>query len=155
RTPLAAATRLGPYEILAFIDAGGMGDVYRARDIRLAREVAIKILPSDLAAEPDRVRRFEQEARAIAALKDSRICTLLDVGEHQGTTFLVMELVEGETLAKRLARGRLPLDQALGFGADIAGALDGAHRKGIVHRDLKPSNVMLTKSGIKLLDFGL
>jgi serine/threonine-protein kinase len=154
-TALAAGVRLGPYEILAAIPGGGMGQVYRGKDTRLGREIAIKILPEELAADPDRVRRFEQEAQAIAALKDARICTLLDVGEHDGRRFLVMEFVEGETLQDRLARGRLPLDHALRYGAEIAGALDVAHRRGIVHRDLKPGNVMVTKSGIKLLDFGL
>ncbi|MDQ6802888.1 MAG: serine/threonine-protein kinase [Acidobacteriota bacterium] len=142
---VATGTRLGPYEVLAPIGAGGMGEVYRARDTRLAREVAIKVVPPELA------QRFEREARAISQLNHPNICTLYDVGEN----YLVMELLEGESLADRLAKGPLPLDQVLRYGVQIADALDKAHRTGIIHRDLKPGNIMITKSGAKLLDFGL
>jgi len=153
--PLIPGTRLGPYEIRAFIAAGGMGQVYKAHDTRLGRPVAIKVLPPDLAAHPDRRRRFEQEARAASALNDPHICTLHDIGSNDGTDYLVMEYLDGETLAARLRKGRLPLNQALEYATQIADALSKAHRQGIVHRDLKPGNVMLTKSGAKLLDFGL
>jgi eukaryotic-like serine/threonine-protein kinase len=153
---LAAGTTLGPYEITALIGAGGMGEVYRARDRRLDRVVAVKVLPAALSARPDLRQRLEREARTVSSLNHPNICTLFDVGETgDGSTFLVMELLEGESLAERLARGPLPLRQALRYGAEIADALDRAHRQGIVHRDLKPANVMLTKSGVKLLDFGL
>ncbi|MFI5166976.1 MAG: protein kinase [Thermoanaerobaculales bacterium] len=148
-------SRLGPYEILGLIGAGGMAEVYRARDTRLGRDVAIKVLLGHHAEDPAMRERFEREARAISALSHPSICTLYDVGEHEGTHFLVMEYLEGETLAARLARGPLPLDQALRMGTEIAEALAAAHGHGIVHRDLKPGNVMLTKSGPKLLDFGL
>src|SRR5882762_7828556 len=151
---LASGTRLGPYEISSPLGAGGMGEVYRARDTRLERIVAIKILPAHAATE-ERRQRFEREARAISALTHPHICILHDVGRHDGIDFLVMEYLEGETLADRLKKGALPLEQALRYGIEIAGALDKAHRHGIVHRDLKPGNVMLTKSGAKLLDFGL
>lgn len=152
---LESGTRLGPYEIVAAIGAGGMGEVYRARDPRLGRDVAIKVLPPDVAADPERRERFEREARAVAALNHPHICTLHDVGHQDGVDFLVMEYVEGETLAARLTKGRLPLDQTLKHAIEIAVALDAAHRHGIVHRDLKPANVMITKGGVKLLDFGL
>jgi serine/threonine protein kinase/Tol biopolymer transport system component len=154
---LSAGTRLGPYEILSALGAGGMGEVYKARDTRLDRTVAVKVLPAELAADPDRRARFEREARAIAALSHPHICTIHDVGRHEDIDYLVMEYLEGETLADRLAhaKGPLPLEQVLKIGIDIADALDKAHRAGIVHRDLKPANVMLTKSGAKLLDFGL
>jgi Tol biopolymer transport system component len=152
---LSIGSRLGPYEILAPLGAGGMGEVYRARDTRLSREVAVKVLPSQRTPTPEARERFEREARTISQLSHPNICVLHDVGREGDTEYLVMELVEGETLSDRLARGPLPLDQALRFGAEIAAALDAAHRKGIVHRDLKPGNVMLTKSGVKLLDFGL
>jgi eukaryotic-like serine/threonine-protein kinase len=147
--------RLGPYEILSAIGAGGMGEVYRARDTRLDRIVAIKVLPAHLADEPERRERFEREARTIASLNHPHICTLYDIGRQDGTDFLVMEYLEGETLAQRLLKGPLPLDQVLQYAIEIADALDKAHRKGVTHRDLKPSNIMLTKSGSKLLDFGL
>src|SRR6202162_5696299 len=147
--------RLGPYEILSAIGAGGMGEVYRARDTRLDRIVAIKVLPAHLADEPDLRERFEREARTIASLNHPHICTLHDIGRQDGTDFLVMEYLEGETLATRLLKGPLPLEQVLQYAAEIADALDKAHRKGVTHRDLKPGNVMLTKSGTKLLDFGL
>jgi eukaryotic-like serine/threonine-protein kinase len=152
---LATGARLGPYEIVAPLGAGGMGELYRARDTRLDRTVAIKVLPSVLAADAQFRERFEREARAISALTHPHICTLHDVGEHNGFAFLVMEYLEGETLADRLARGHLQLDEALSFGIQIADALDAAHHRGIVHRDLKPANVVVTKTGTKLLDFGL
>src|SRR5512137_1414832 len=152
---LTAGSRLGPYEVLGLIAAGGMGEVYKARDTRLDRSVAIKVLPPGLSADPERRTRFAREARTIAGLAHPHICTLFDVGEHNGSTFLVMEHLQGETLADRLLKGRLPLDEALTTATEIAGALAAAHRQGIVHRDLKPSNVMLTKTGAKLLDFGL
>ena len=154
-SPVEPGQQLGPYRVEVMLGAGGMAEVYRAHDTRLGRKVAIKILPRDWASDPDRLRRFEHEARAIAALNDPHICTLYDVGEENGTRFLVMELVEGVTLADRLARGPMTVDETLRYGAEVAGALDRAHRLGIVHRDLKPANVMLTKAGAKLLDFGL
>jgi len=153
--PLASGTRLGPYEILAPLGAGGMGEVYRARDTRLDRTVAIKILPAQFSADPVRKQRFEQEAKAVSSLNHPHICALYDVGHQDGTDFLVMEYLEGETLAKQLEKGPLPLAQVLKYGVEIADALDKAHRQSIVHRDLKPGNIMITKSGAKLLDFGL
>ena len=155
RMSLSAGARLGAYEILSLLGAGGMGEVYKARDTRLDRTVAIKVLPGMLAADPQFRERFDREARAISQLTHPHICTLYDVGEHQGTAFLVMEYLDGETLAERLAKGALPLDQALKSAIEIASALEIAHRAGIVHRDIKPGNIMLTKSGAKLLDFGL
>ena len=152
---LQPSTRLGPYEILSALGAGGMGEVYKARDTRLDRTVAIKILPETLAADPQFRERFDREARAISQLDHPHICALYDVGEQDGTAFLVMQYLEGETLADRLAKGALPLDQALRTAIEIASALDKAHRAGIVHRDLKPGNVMVTKGGAKMLDFGL
>jgi len=151
---LAPPTRLGPYEILSLLGAGGMGEVYRARDTRLERTVAIKIL-SQLSYEPAHKQRFEREARAISSLNHPNICTLHDIGHQDGIDYLVMECVEGETLAKRLEKGPLPVDQVLKVGAQIADALDNAHRSGIVHRDVKPNNIVLTPTGAKLLDFGL
>jgi serine/threonine-protein kinase len=152
---LKPGTRLGPYEISAQIGAGGMGEVYRARDTRLDRTVAIKVLPEALGADPQFRDRFEREARAISSLNHPHVCTLYDVGHEDGTSFLVMEYLEGETLGQRLEKGALPLDQALRAAIEIADALDNAHRQGITHRDLKPGNVILTKGGAKLLDFGL
>ncbi len=152
---LTPGTRLGPYQVTAPIGSGGMGEVYSATDTRLDRTVAIKVLPEHLADDPQRRERFEREAKAVSSLNHPHICTLHDVGEQDGTHYLVMELVEGDTLAARLEKGRLPLDQALEYAIQIADALDKAHRQGIVHRDLKPGNIMLTKSGVKLLDFGL
>jgi len=152
---LAHGARLGPYEVEARIGAGGMGEVYRARDTRLDRSVAIKILPPEVSADPERRARFEREAKTIAGLNHPHICTLHDVGEHEGSTFLVMEHLTGETLAQRLEKGPLPLEQALTIATEIADALAAAHRQGVIHRDLKPGNVMLTKTGAKLLDFGL
>ncbi|MEO8587138.1 MAG: protein kinase, partial [Acidobacteriota bacterium] len=152
---LATGTRLGPYEILSPLGAGGMGEVYRARDTRLERDVAVKILrPTDSTSQEMKLR-FEREAKAISQLSHPNICALYDVGSHEGTEYLVMEYLEGETLAIRLEKGALPLPQVISIGVQIADALDRAHRQGIVHRDLKPANVMLTKGGVKLLDFGL
>ena len=153
--PLTAGTKLGPYEIRNQIGAGGMGEVYRATDTRLGRTVAIKVLHEHLAERADVRERFEREAKAVSSLNHPHICTLHDVGEQDGTHFLVMEYVEGATLQQRLEKGRLPLDQALEYAIQIADALDKAHRQGVVHRDLKPGNIMVTKAGVKLLDFGL
>ena len=162
--PLAAGTRLGPYEVLGKLGEGGMGAVYRARDTRLDRTVAIKVLLAHVAADQELRDRFDREARAVSALNHPHICALYDVGQATpnpgeesaaAVDFLVMEFVEGETLAGRLARGALPISEVLTVGAEIAQALEAAHRRGIIHRDLKPGNVMLTKSGVKLLDFGL
>ena len=147
--------RLGPYEILSAIGAGGMGEVYKARDTRLDRIVAIKVLPVHLADRSELRERFEREARTIASMNHPHICTLHDIGHQDGIDFLVMEYLEGETLAQRLVKGSLPIQQVLQYAIEISDALDKAHRKGITHRDLKPGNIMLTKSGTKLLDFGL
>jgi serine/threonine protein kinase len=152
---LTPGTKLGPYEIQSLLGAGGMGEVYRARDTRLGRDVAIKVLPAHLSSDPDLRQRMEREAKAISSLNHPHICTLHDVGSQDGIDFLVMEHLEGETLADRLQRGAIPLEEALEIGREIAEALDKAHRRGIVHRDLKPGNVMLTKNGPKLMDFGL
>ncbi|MEA2339079.1 MAG: eukaryotic-like serine/threonine-protein kinase, partial [Thermoanaerobaculia bacterium] len=146
---------LGPYEVDVLLGAGGMGEVYRARDTRLGRTVAIKVLLSGLTASSERRARFEREARAISALSNPHICALYDIGRADDTEYLVMEYIEGETLADRIVRGRLPLSQVLRYGVEIAQALQHAHRAGITHRDLKPGNVMITSSGVKLLDFGL
>ncbi len=153
--PLSPGARLGPYEIQAPLGAGGMGEAYQATDTRLDRTVAIKVLPSELAGDPERRERFEREAKTISSLNHPHICTLHDVGHQDGVDFLVMEHLEGETLADRLTKGALTLDQAPRYGIETADALDKAHRQGIVHRDLKPGNIMLTKAGAKLLDFGL
>jgi eukaryotic-like serine/threonine-protein kinase len=153
--PLTPGSTLGVYEILGPAGAGGMGEVYRARDTRLQRIVALKVIRPDLLADSAATQRFEREARAVAALSHPHITALFDVGRHDGADFLVMEYLEGETLAARLARGKLPLEQALQVGSQVADALAAAHRAGIVHRDLKPANIILTKSGAKLLDFGL
>src|SRR5688572_1180137 len=166
---LAAGTRVGPYEIQAAVGAGGMGEVYRARDTRLDRTVAVKILPDSLAADPQLRERFDREARAVAALNHPHICTLHDIGEQAADSpaqlplhFLVMELLEGETLAERLARGPVPVAQAIEIGTQVASALDAAHRSGLVHRDIKPANIFLVRRAgasaapvAKLLDFGL
>ena len=152
---LTPGTRLGPYEILSPLGAGGMGEVYRARDTRLGREVAIKVLPQHLSSNAEVRARFEREAKTVSSLNHPHICTLFDVGREGETDFLVMELIEGETLATRLGKGALPLADVLRIGSEIADALDRAHRAGVVHRDLKPGNIMLTKSGAKLMDFGL
>src|SRR5271169_4561569 len=153
--PLANGIKLGPYEIVAPLGAGGMGEVYRARDTRLERTVAIKILPTDLSDDATRRQRFEREAKVISSLNHPHICTLYDVGQQDGVDFIVMEYLEGESLAERLEKGPLPVAQVLQYGTQIASALDKAHRSGVTHRDLKPGNIMLTKSGAKLLDFGL
>ena len=153
--PLEAGTQLGPYEILSPLGAGGMGEVYKARDTRLDRTVAIKVLLAHVADDPDLRQRFEREAKTISSLNHPHICTLHDIGQQDGIDYLVMEYLEGETLAQRLEKGALPLDRALQYAIEIADALDKAHRKGITHRDLKPGNIMITKAGTKLLDFGL
>jgi eukaryotic-like serine/threonine-protein kinase len=152
---LSAGTRLGPYELGAAIGAGGMGEVYRAKDTRLDRTVAVKVLPSHLSQSADSRQRFEREARTISQLSHPHICALFDVGHQDGVEFLVMEYLEGETLSDRILKGPLGYDQVIRYGVEIADALDKAHRQGVIHRDLKPGNVMITKSGVKLLDFGL
>ena len=152
---LPVGTKLGRYEVQSRLGSGGMGEVYRAKDLRLGRDVAIKILPQHLSSNPDAIQRLELEARAISALNDANICTLYDVGHQDGVDFIVMEFLQGETLQDRLGNGPLPLKQVCEYGAQIARGLDKAHRKGILHRDLKPGNIMLTESGAKLLDFGL
>src|SRR5438034_6388959 len=152
---LPSGSRLGPYEIVAPLGAGGMGEVYRAKDTRLDRTVAIKIISTMIGDRPETRQRFEREARTISSLSHPHICPLFDVGQQDGVEYLVMEFLEGETLAARVAKGALPIDQVLRYAIEIASALDAAHRQGIVHRDLKPGNVMLTKAGAKLLDFGL
>ena len=153
--PLEAGTQLGPYEILSPLGAGGMGEVYKARDTRLDRTVAIKVLLAHVADDPDLRQRFEREAKTISSLNHPHICTMYDIGQQDGIDFLVMEYLEGETPAARLTKGPLPTDQVLRYATAIANALDKAHAKGIVHRDLKPGNIMITKAGTKLLDFGL
>src|ERR1700726_4646947 len=153
--PTLPGRRLGPYEILTAIGAGGMGEVYKARDTRLDRIVAIKVLPSHLADRAELRERFDLEAKTIASLNHPHICPLYDTGHQDGIDYLVMEYLEGETLAQRLLKGALPIQQVLQYAIEIADALDKAHRKGITHRDLKPGNIMLTKSDTKLLDFGL
>jgi Tol biopolymer transport system component len=152
---LTSGTKLGPYEIQSPLGAGGMGEVYRARDTRLERTVAIKVLPSHLSSDPDLKHRFEREARTISSLNHPHICHLYDVGSQDGTDYLVMEYLEGESLDHRLQKGPLALKQVLEYGVQICEALEKAHRAGILHRDLKPGNIMLTESGAKLMDFGL
>jgi serine/threonine protein kinase len=153
---LAPRTRLGPYDILTLLGAGGMGEVYRARDTRLDRSVAIKVLPHDVTGSPRARERFQREARAVAALQHPNICTLHDIGETSDREdFIVMELLDGETLHERLARGSLALPQLIDIGIALADALDTAHAAGIIHRDLKPANIFLTARGPKILDFGL
>src|SRR5450432_3944651 len=152
---LTSGTRLGPYEIQSPLGAGGMGEVYRALDTRLQRIVAVKILPSHLSENPEAKERFDREARTISSLNHLNICTLHDVGHHDGVDYLVMEYLEGETLASRLDKGALARDQVLKYGIEICEGLEMAHRTGVVHRDLKPGNIMLTKTGVKLMDFGL
>ncbi|MBM3793273.1 MAG: serine/threonine protein kinase, partial [Acidobacteria bacterium] len=149
--PIAPGNQLGLYEILAPLGAGGMGEVYKARDTRLDRTVAIKVLPDHISQHEDVRARFEREARAVASLNHPNICSLFDIGPG----YMVIELMEGETLVGRLEKGALPLDQALRFAAQIADALDRAHRAGVTHRDVKPQNIMLTRDGVKVLDFGL
>src|SRR5271154_4283318 len=152
---LTAGTKLGPYEIQSPLGAGGMGEVYRARDTRLDRTVAVKVLASHLSSSPELKQRMEREARAISALNHPNICHLYDIGSETGTDYLVMEFLEGETLADRLRKGALPLGEGLRIGIAVGEALAFAHQHGIVHRDLKPGNIMLTKAGAKLMDFGL
>src|SRR5512140_1457550 len=153
--PLPPGSRLGPYEIVSPLGAGGMGEVYRARDSRLGRDVAVKVLPTDVSEDPAARARFEREARVASSLNHPHICVLHDIGRDGARDYLVMELVAGDSLADRIARGPLPVAEAVRIGAQIADALDRAHRAGIVHRDLKPGNVMLSASGAKLMDFGL
>ena len=153
--PISPGSRLGSYEITAPLGAGGMGEVYRARDTRLDRTVAIKVLNAQLVASSELRARFEREARVISQLQHPNICVLHDVGNEGGIDYLVMEFLQGESLAERVRKGPLPAEQVLTIAIEIADALEKAHRAGVVHRDLKPGNVMLTKSGAKLLDFGL
>src|SRR3984893_16176441 len=148
---LTAGTKLGPYEIVSPLGAGGMGEVYRARDTSLERDVAVKVVPANLSSNPNLRQRLEREAKAVSKLSHPHICTLYDIGHQDGVDFLVMELVEGETLEHRLTRGPLLTEQMLRLAAQIADALAKAHKQGITHRDLKPSNIMLTKSGTKLM----
>src|SRR5262245_52950384 len=153
---LASGSRLGPYEIVSLLGSGGMGDVYLAHDPRLGRQVAIKILPAACSADQHRLSRFEREARAVASLNHPYICTVHDIGEHDGHRYLVMERLEGETLASRIESRPLPTPLLLDLAVQIADALDAAHKAGVVHRDLKPANIFVTKRGeAKLLDFGL
>src|SRR5271167_1769339 len=152
---LTSGTKLGPYEIQSPLGAGGMGEVYRARDTRLERIVAVKILPSHLSEDPEAKQRFDREARTISSLNHPNICTLHDVGHQDGIDYVVMEYLEGQTLADRLDKGALPIEQVLRYGIEICDGLEKAHRSGVVHRDLKPGNIMLTKTGTKLMDFGL
>jgi serine/threonine protein kinase len=155
KNALSSGSRLGPYEIVSAIGAGGMGEVYQARDSRLKRTVAIKVLPEYLASDRQARLRFEREAAAVAGLSHPHICALYDIGHQDGIDYLVMEYLEGETVAHRLSNSALPLDELVRYAVEIADALEEAHQHGIIHRDLKPSNVMLTKSGAKLLDFGV
>src|SRR6266436_5489890 len=152
---LATGTKLGPYEIQSPLGAGGMGEVYRARDTRLDRDVAIKVLPTNLSSDASLKQRLEREAKAVSKLSHPHICTLHDIGHQDGVDFLVMEYLEGETLEQRLTRGPLPPEQTIRYAVQLSDALAKAHKLGITHRDLKPSNVMLTKTGAKLMDFGL
>ena len=152
---IASGTRLGPYEIISAAGAGGMGEVYRAKDTRLERVVAVKVLPSQVADNPEKRQRFEREARSISTLSHPNICTLHDIGHQDGVDYLVLEYVEGETLEKKLEKGSLPTQEVLKYAIELADALDKAHRQGIIHRDIKPGNIMVTKSGMKLMDFGL
>src|SRR3974390_2630456 len=153
--PLISGTKLGPYEVLSPLGAGGMGEVYRAKDTRLDRTVAIKILPAHLSQDAEARQRFDREARTLSSVNHPNICTLYDVGDENGSGYLVMEFLQGETLADRLRRGQLPIEQVLRYGMEICDGLEKAHRCGVVHRDLKPGNIMLTKTGAKLMDFGL
>ena len=154
--PLAPGSKLGPYEVLAPLGAGGMGEVYRSRDSRLGRDVALKIIPREASHDSERIRRFEQEARAAGTLSHPNVCAIYDLGTHEGSPFVVMELLEGETLRAHLQGGALPLRKAISYAAQAADGLAAAHAKGIVHRDLKPENIFVTKDGrVKVLDFGL
>src|SRR5213593_4598617 len=148
--------RLGSYEVLSLLGKGGMGEVYRARDTKLKREVAVKVLPDEFTRDQERIARFQREAEVLASLNHTNIAVIHDVQEENGSRFLIMELVEGETLADRIARGPIPLDEALPIANQIAEALEAAHEQGIIHRDLKPSNIKITPDGVvKVLDFGL
>src|SRR5215470_8019723 len=154
--PLTIGSQLGCHEILALLGKGGMGEVYRARDTKLKREVAIKILPDEFALDPDRIVRFQREAELLASLNHPNIAAIYDLQEATGSRFLVLELVEGDTLADRLQRGPVPIDEALRIAKQICEALEAAHEKGVIHRDLKPGNVKITPDGkVKVLDFGL
>src|SRR5271165_965127 len=153
--PIQPGAKLGPFEVIGALGAGGMGEVYRARDTRLDRVVAIKVLPSHLSTDPEAHERFDREARALSSLNHPNVCTLHDVGHQDGVYFLVMEFLEGQTLGDRLARGPLLFPEALRTAIEICEGLERAHRRGVIHRDLKPGNIMLTKSGAKLMDFGL
>jgi len=152
---LEPGSRLGPYEITALRGKGGMGEVYRARDTRLGREVAVKVLPEELNRDPAFKQRFEREVRTISQLQHPNVCTLHDVGSHDGVDYLVMEYLDGETLEDHLRKGALPVDRIVQVGGAVAEAVHAAHRRGVVHRDLKPGNVMLTGAGVKVVDFGL
>src|SRR5215831_7645416 len=153
---LSAGSRLGPYEITSAIGAGGMGEVYRATDVNLGRDVAIKVLPEAFAQDPERVARFEREAKTLASLNHPNIAIIHGLEKSQGAYALVMELVEGEDLSQRIARGRIPVDEALPIARQIAEALEAAHEQGIIHRDLKPANIKVRSDGtVKVLDFGL
>src|SRR5271154_3232978 len=153
---LAAGVKLGPYEIVSTLGAGGMGEVYRARDARLSRDVAVKVLPAAFSRDPERLRRFEQEARATAALNHPNILAVFDIGTHEQSLYVVTELLEGETLRQRIQTGPVPVRKATDYALQISRGLAAAHEQGITHRDLKPENVFLTKDGrIKILDFGL
>src|SRR6516164_8250004 len=154
--PLTIGTQLGSHEITALLGKGGMGEVYRARDLKLKREVAIKILPEEFSRDSDRISRFQREAEVLASLNHPNIAGIYDLAEASGTRFLVLELVEGETLADRIARGPIPVREALKIAIQICEALEAAHERGIIHRDLKPANIKLTPDGkVKVLDFGL
>src|SRR6266550_2448558 len=154
--PLGPGVRLGPYEVIAAIGAGGMGEVYRARDTKLNRDVALKILPQTFASDPDRLARFHREAQVLASLNHPHIAAIYGFEDSGETHALVLELVEGETLAGRIARGAIPLDEALPIARQICEALEAAHEQGIIHRDLKPANIKITPDGVvKVLDFGL
>src|SRR5262245_51616480 len=153
--PLVSGARLGPYEVVGPIGAGCMGEVYRAKDTRLGRDVALKIVPTHLSQNPEVRERFEREARAISSLNHPHICTLYDIGRDGDADYFVMELLDGEPLATRLERGPMKLDEALRIAAQIADGLSAAHKQGIVHRDLKPGNIVLTRTGAKILDFGV
>src|SRR5271165_1312194 len=152
---LKSGVRLGPYEIVSPLGAGGMGEVWKALDTRLDRTVAVKVLPKYIADRDDLRARFEREARAVSSLKHPHICVLHDIGKQDGIDFMVLELLEGETLAARVSKGPLPLDQVLKYATQIADALDRAHRSDVCDRDVKPANIMLTRDGIQVLDFGL
>src|SRR5260370_20446478 len=153
--PIPSGTRFGPYEMLSAVRGGVMGGVYRAKDTGLDRVVAVKVLPAALAQDPEKRQRFEREARSISTLSHPHICTLHDIGQYEGVDYLVLEYLEGETLEKKLEKGSLPTQEILKYAIELADALDKAHRQEIIHRDIKPGNIMVTKAGVKLMDFGL